>query len=73
MSTEPPSDGAPPKSGEGLNPSLRRDVDQEFTEDQHGSEPMETVSVKKEQLDIWAWVWLGVTVALVLITIWLIT
>lgn len=73
MTTEPPTDGADtPKAGEGINPSVRRGVDAEFTEDQHGSEPMESVSVEQGQTEVWPIIWAIVAIGLVLITIWLI-
>lgn len=74
MTTQPPSDEAgSPKPGEGINPTMRRDVDAEFTEDQHGSEPMETVSVKHRGPEVWPIIWAVVVIALVLMTIWLVT
>ncbi len=73
MSTEPPTEGGDtPKPGEGINPSMRRGVDTEFTEAQHGSEPMETVSVKHRGPEVWPIIWAVVTIVLVLITLWLI-
>jgi hypothetical protein len=74
MSTEPPAEGAePPKPAAGVNPALRRDVDAEFTEDQHGSEPMETISVKHRGPEVWPIVWAVVAISLILLTIWLVT
>ncbi len=72
MTTLPPDGGgAAPKPGEGINPAMRRDVDAAFSDEQHGSEPMETVSVKSEGPAVWPIVWAVVTIVLVLITIWL--
>ncbi len=73
MSTDPPAEsGASPPPGDGINPALRRGVDTEFTDDQHGSEPMETVSVKHRGPEVWPIIWAVVTIVLVLITLWLI-
>ena len=72
MSTEPPEDGEQtPAVSDGINPSLRRGVDAEFTEDQHGSAPLDTVSQKSEGPAVWPVIWAVVTIVLVLITIWL--
>lgn len=73
MTIEPPADsGETPKPGEGINPSRRRDIDGAFTEDQHGSEPMKSVSVKHGGPEVWPIIWAVVTIVLVLITLWLI-
>jgi hypothetical protein len=72
MSTEPPAEGETPKPGEGINPAMRRGVDAAFTDDQHGSEPMESVSVKHGGPEVWPIVWAVVTIVLVLITLWLV-
>jgi len=72
MTTQPPSDGTDSnKPGDGINPAMRRDVDAEFTDDQHGSEPMETVSVKQGGPEVWPIIWLGVVLILIIMTIWL--
>ena len=71
MTTQPPENGAnAPTPGGGLNPDMRRAVDTDFTDDQHGSEPMDTVSVKPRGPEVWPWVWAVVTIVLVLMTIW---
>jgi hypothetical protein len=72
MSNEPPAGGEDAKAGDGINPALRRGVDAEFTEDQHGSEPMETVSVKHGGPEIWPIVWAVVAIGLLALTVWLI-
>lgn len=71
MSTEPPAEGAP-KPGEGINPALRREVDAQFSEEQHGSEPMRTVSVKQGGPEVWPLVWAAVAIGLIVLTIWLV-
>lgn len=55
----------------GLNPGLRRDVDESYSEANNGSEPMETVSVKPGGPAIWPIVWAVVTISLILLTLWL--
>ncbi len=73
MSTEPPAEGGDAaKPGDGINPALRRGVDAEFTDDQHGSEPMKTVSVKHGGPEVWPVICAVVTIVLTLITLWLI-
>lgn len=71
MTTQPPDKGEnAPEPGGGINPDMRRSVDTDFTDDQHGSEPMETVSVKHRGPEVWPWIWAAVAIILVLMTIW---
>ena len=67
MSHEPDRPGP-----DGLNPSLRREVDKDFSEDQHGSEPMRTISQKSTGPAVWPVIWAVATIALVAITLWLV-
>lgn len=65
--TDPPQLARP-----GLNPGLQRGVDRDYAESQHGSEPMETISVKNNGPAVWPVIWAVVTIGLVLLTLWLI-
>ncbi|WP_041373108.1 hypothetical protein [Phenylobacterium zucineum] len=56
----------------GLNPDLRRTRDESFSDAQHGSEPMASVSVKGGRPAVWPVIWAVVTIGLILLTIWLI-
>jgi hypothetical protein len=62
---------AAPSPEAGLNPRLNRRVDHEFSEAQHGSEPMETVSVKHNGPAVWPVIWAVVTIGMVLLALWL--
>lgn len=71
MAKAPKTDPSQP-SRSGLNPGLQREVDRDYAESQHGSEPMATISVKKNRTDVWPVIWAVVTIGLVLLTLWLI-
>lgn len=62
----------PPGDRAGLNPDLRRSVDRDYSDGMHGSEPLATVSVKKNGPAVWPVIWAVVTIAAILITIWLV-
>lgn len=64
----PPQDSAP----EGLNPELKREHDASYTEDQHGSTPLDTISVPRQGPAVWPVIWAVATVALVAITLFLV-
>lgn len=64
--------GDTPPSPEGLNPELKRTVDPDYAEAQHGSTPLETVSVKKQGPAVWPVIWAVTVIAMVLITLFLI-
>ena len=70
MAKPPKSDPSQP-SREGLNPRLNRGVDRDYAESQHGSEPMATISVKKNGPAVWPVIWAVVTIGLILLTLWL--
>lgn len=61
-----------PPASSGLNPRLQQGVDKEYSETQHGSTPMDTVSVKSTGPAVWPVIWAVVTIGLVLLTLWLI-
>ena len=65
--TDPPQPARP-----GLNPGLQRGVDREYADSLHGSEPMATVSVKKNGPAVWPVIWAVVTIGLILLTLWLV-
>ena len=65
----------PPKPGPpvpGLNPDLRRGVVADYSEAEHGSTPMDKISVKRAGPDVWPIIWAVVVIVLVLLTVWLI-
>ncbi len=64
-----PSDPAEPET---LNPDLKQGHDGDYAEDQHGSTPMDTISVKKNGAAVWPVIWAVVTIVLVAITLFLI-
>ncbi|MDD3836771.1 MAG: hypothetical protein WCY15_12445 [Phenylobacterium sp.] len=68
MANQP--EGTPPQSG--LNPRLQQGVDSEYSDEVHGSTPMDTVSVKNSGPAVWPVIWAVVTIGLVLLTLWLI-
>lgn len=55
----------------GLNPELRRGHDASYAEDQHGSTPLDTISVTKQGPALWPVIWAVATLALVAITLFL--
>lgn len=57
---------------EGLNPELKRGHDASYAEDQHGSTPLDTISVTKQGPAVWPVIWAVVTLALVAITLFLV-
>ena len=59
------------RPAEGLNPNLRPAVDRAYSESQHGSDPMATISVKKSGPAVWPIIWAIVTIGLILMTIWI--
>ena len=65
-------DPAPPKSGGPLNPRLHQQVDKEFADAQHGSEPMDTISVKNNGPAVWPVIWAVVTLGLIALTLYLV-
>ena len=62
----PPDSGSPP----GLNPDLKRSVDRTYSDSQHGSDPMATVSVKRTGPAVWPIIWAVVVIAMVLLAFW---
>jgi hypothetical protein len=65
--TSPPQDSEP----EGLNPDLKRGHDASYAENQHGSTPLDTISVTRQGPAVWPVIWAVVTLALVAITLFL--
>ncbi len=68
------SDPSPPKDSEpeGLNPELKRSHDASYAEDQHGSTPLDTISVTKQGPAVWPVIWAVAVVVLVAITLFLV-
>lgn len=67
-------DPSPPDNSEpeGLNPELKRGHDASYAEGQHGSTPLDTISVSKQGPAVWPVIWAVVTVLLVAITLFLV-
>lgn len=61
-----------PREPEGLNSDLKQTRDGDYAEDQHGSTPLDTVSVKPSGPAVWPVIWAVVVAALVLITLFLV-
>lgn len=68
------SDPSLPKDPEpeGLNPELKRSHDASYAEEQHGSTPLDTISVTKQGPAVWPVIWAVAVVVLVAITLFLI-
>lgn len=52
-----------------LNPALKQRHDDTYGPDQKGTDPMDTVSVKKDEGRVWPLIWAAVTIACVIIAI----
>lgn len=61
-----------PQEPEGLNPELKRGHDASYAEDQHGSTPLDTISVDKPGPAVWPVIWAVAVVVLVAITLFLV-
>ena len=68
------SDPSLPKDSEpdGLNPELKKGHDASYAENQHGSTPLDSISVTKQGPAVWPVIWAVAVVALVAITLFLI-
>ncbi len=69
MATVPPSRPDPSPGEAPLNPALRPVRDESYGRDQEGTDPMETVSVKKDEGSYWPAVWAAATIACVIVAI----
>lgn len=72
MNTRPPADPARESESASLNPSLKRAHDETYGPDQQGTDPLETISVKKDEGTAWPIIWASVTIICVLIALVLI-
>jgi hypothetical protein len=54
-----------------LNPNLQQARARDYSEAQNGSDPMASVSIKKNGPAVWPFVWAVVTIGLVVMTIWI--
>lgn len=72
MSTTPGT--RPPQESDNaqLNPSLKRVHDSSYGADQKGRDPMESISLKKNEGAAWPAIWATITILCVLIAIFLI-
>lgn len=61
-----PTDAAP------LNPALKQVHDSTYGPDQSGTDPMDTVSVQKDEGRSWPMIWAVTTIACVIIALFLI-
>ncbi len=68
------TDPSPPKASEpdGLNPDLKKNHDASYAEDQHGSTPLDTISVTKQGPAVWPVIWAVAVVVLVAISLFLV-
>lgn len=57
---------------DGLNPELKKGHDASYAEDQHGSTPLDSISVTREGPAVWPVIWAVAVVVLVAITLFLI-
>lgn len=69
MSKTPTSTPEPPSGDAPLNPALKRVHDATYGPDQEGTDPMATISVKKEEGAAWPMIWAVVTLLCILVTI----
>jgi hypothetical protein len=72
MSTLPPSRPNSDPDGAPLNPALKQVRDRNYGPDQRGTDPMETVSVKKDEGSYWPAVWATATLICIIVAIMLI-
>lgn len=69
MSTTPPIRPSGATDDAPLNPALKKVHDDSYGPDQEGTDPMDTVSVKKDEGAAWPMIWLIVTIVCILIAI----
>lgn len=69
MSTTPPLRPSSAADDAPLNPALKQVRDDTYGPDQEGTDPMDTVSVKKDEGTAWPMIWLVVTIVCVIITL----
>lgn len=69
MTETPPLKPVPPPEEAPLNPALKPVHDATYGPDQKGTDPMATISVKKEEGAAWPIIWAVVTLLCILITI----
>ncbi|MGE0007725.1 MAG: hypothetical protein AB7S92_19355 [Parvibaculaceae bacterium] len=72
MSTVPPSGPDPALEDAPLNPALKQVRDKTYGPDQEGSDPMASVSVKKDEGSYWPAIWAAVTIVCVIVAVVLI-
>lgn len=69
MSRTPMTEPSQEAGSAPLNPSLKQVRDDSYGPDQKGRDPMDSVSVKKDEGAAWPMIWAVVTIVCVLITI----
>jgi hypothetical protein len=72
MSATPPPRGPHAADDAPLNPALKREHDPSYGPDQSGADPMDTVSVKKDEGAAWPMIWAVTTIVCVIVAIVLI-
>lgn len=72
MSTVPPPQPGPAPDDAPLNPALKKVRDGTYGPDHEGRDPMETVSIKKDEGGYWPAVWAITTIICVIVAIVLI-
>ncbi|WP_157505392.1 hypothetical protein [Geminicoccus roseus] len=69
MTTKPSGRAADKADGAPLNPALKEAKDSTYGADQQGTDPMDTVSVQKDEGTAWPMIWAVTVIACVIITI----
>ena len=69
MTTDPPTRAPHPADNAPLNPALKQVHDATYGPDQSGTDPMDTVSIKKEEGKSWPMIWAVTTIVCVIIAI----
>jgi hypothetical protein len=72
MSATPPPEERHAADDAPLNPALKQGHDPSYGPDQSGADPMDSVSVKKDEGKAWPMIWAVTTIVCVLIAIALI-
>lgn len=71
MSTTPPAKPPQDTDSAPLNPALKQAHDDTYGRDQSGTDPMDSVSVQKEEGTAWPMIWAVTTIVCVIIAVML--
>lgn len=69
MSDVPPARPHPTSDDAPLNPALKQVRDDAYGPDHSGTDPMETVSVQKDEGSCWPFIWAGATIICVIVAV----